>query len=147
MAIQKLAYTFEEAAEQVGCSVGTLKLAVADGSLTARHVDTECVIRHEDLAAWIGQLPTKPNTGTTAARENPKPIPPEPNKASPLTLPEHEGEWLTAEDLAQQWQIAVGTINNWRSQQKGPEFKRFGGGVVRYHREAVEAWVEKQPSE
>lgn len=65
MPIQKLAYTLKEAAEQCGYSVPLLKQAVANGSLTARYVNTEGVIRHEDLAAWISQLPTKPNTDTS----------------------------------------------------------------------------------
>lgn len=72
MTIQKLAYTLEEAAEQSGYTVRTLKQAVADGNLPARYVNTRGVIRHEDLAAWIDQLPTKPSAGTSALEEDPK---------------------------------------------------------------------------
>lgn len=158
MAIQKLAYTFEEAAEQSGYSARTLMRAIDNGILTARYVDNEGVIRHEDLAAWIGQLPTKPNTGTNSVKDDwtvlndtdrprtagPKPTTPRQTRAPQLPLPEHASEWLTAEDLAQMWQIAVGTVSNWRTLKKGPEFVRIGG-LVRYSPEAVKAWVEKQP--
>jgi hypothetical protein len=68
MTIQKIAYTLEEAAEQSGYSVHTLKQAIADGKLIARYVKTEGVIRHEDLAAWICQLPTKPSTPTSIGK-------------------------------------------------------------------------------
>lgn len=157
MTVQKLAYTFEEASEQCGYSVGVLKQAVTDGNLVARYVGTEVVIRHEDLAAWIGQLPTKPNTGTNPIKghravlnetnmpcTDPKPTTTRQPRAPQLPLPEHESGWLTAEDLAKTWQIAVGTVSNWRTLKKGPEFVRIGG-LVRYSPEAVKAWVEKQP--
>jgi hypothetical protein len=146
MAIQKLAYTFEGAAEQSGYSVRTLKQALTDGKLTARYVNTKGVIRHEDLAAWIDQLPTKPNTGTRAFEEDPKPRTPQQAKAPPLSMPEPESEWLTPEDLGSMLQIAVGTIGNWRTNKKGPEFVRIGG-LVRYRRHIVEAWLKAQPSE
>lgn len=181
MTIQKLAYTFEEAAEQSGYSARTLKQAVADGNLTARYVKTEGVIRHEDLAAWIGQLPTKPNTDMSAgkgavlkaadANASPDPVqhikvggrnlPPTPvqgmdgktytrpdpqPKAHPPSLPVPESEWWTPEDLATMWQISVGTISNWRTLKKGPEFVRIGG-LVRYSPEAVKAWVQKQSTD
>ncbi|MEV8148748.1 hypothetical protein AB0O52_11475 [Arthrobacter sp. NPDC080073] len=60
MTIQKLAYTFEEAAEQTGYSIRTLKQEVADGRLLARYANTKGVIRHEDLAAWLDALPAEP---------------------------------------------------------------------------------------
>lgn len=56
---QKIAYTFEEAAEQSGYSVRTLKQQVADGNLAARYANSKGVIRHEDLAAWLDQLPAE----------------------------------------------------------------------------------------
>lgn len=51
--------------------------------------------------------------------------------------------WLTPEDLAERWQISINTIANWRTNKKGPEFKRIGG-VVRYSPEAVQAWEDSQ---
>lgn len=55
---QKLAYTFEEAAEQSGYSVRMLKHRVAAGRLLARYANSKGVIRHEDLAEWLDSLPT-----------------------------------------------------------------------------------------
>ncbi|MDQ0679106.1 hypothetical protein QFZ30_002488 [Arthrobacter pascens] len=62
MTIQKLAYTFEEAAEQSGYSVRTLKQAVYDGNLLARYANTKGVIRHADLDEWLNDLPAEPPT-------------------------------------------------------------------------------------
>lgn len=56
---QRIAYTFEQAAEQTGYSVRTLKQAVADGNLAARYANSKGVLRHEDLATWIDQLPAE----------------------------------------------------------------------------------------
>jgi hypothetical protein len=56
---QKLAYTFEEAAEQSGYSIRTLKQQVADGNLPARYANSKGVIRHEDLAEWLDSLPAE----------------------------------------------------------------------------------------
>lgn len=55
----KIAYTFEEAAEQSGYSIRTLKQHVADGNLMARYANTKGVIRHADLEAWIDKLPAE----------------------------------------------------------------------------------------
>ena len=57
--MSKLAYTWEEAAEQSGYSVRTLKQQVADGNLMARYANSKGVIRHEDLADWLDQLPAE----------------------------------------------------------------------------------------
>jgi hypothetical protein len=58
----KIAYTFEEAAEQSGYSVRTLKQQVADGNLAARYANTKGVIRHVDLDAWLDSLSAEPPT-------------------------------------------------------------------------------------
>lgn len=55
----KIAYTFEEAAEQSGYSIRTLKQAVTDGNLAARYANTKGVIRHADLDAWLDALPAE----------------------------------------------------------------------------------------
>lgn len=57
--MSKLAYTFEEAAEQCGYSVRTLKQQVADGNLAARYANTKGIIRHDDLAEWLDSLPAE----------------------------------------------------------------------------------------
>jgi hypothetical protein len=59
--------------------------------------------------------------------------------------PAAEVQWLTPDDLARMWQVSVGTIANWRTSKKGPEFIRIGG-LVRYSPEAVSAWLAKQPT-
>lgn len=59
--------------------------------------------------------------------------------------PAAEIQWLTPEDLARMWQVSTGTIANWRTSKKGPEFTRIGG-LVRYSPEAVSAWLAKQPT-
>lgn len=56
-----------------------------------------------------------------------------------------EVHYLTPDDLARMWQVSVGTIANWRTNNKGPEFVRIGG-LVRYSPESVSAWLSKQPT-
>ncbi|QCB97153.1 DNA-binding protein [Arthrobacter sp. PAMC25564] len=58
---------------------------------------------------------------------------------------EPEVQWLTPDDLARAWQVSAGTIANWRTNNKGPEFVRIGG-LVRYHPDAVAAWLKAQPT-
>jgi hypothetical protein len=60
--MSKIAYTFEEAAEQAGYSVRTLKQQVADGKLVARYANSKGVIRHADLDAWLDGLSAEPPT-------------------------------------------------------------------------------------
>ncbi|MDI2021172.1 DNA-binding protein [Paenarthrobacter nicotinovorans] len=60
MTIPKLALTFEEAAEACGYSVRTLKYQVAAGNLMARYANSKGVIRVEDLAQWLDDLPAEP---------------------------------------------------------------------------------------
>jgi len=56
-----------------------------------------------------------------------------------------EVQFLTPEDLSKRWQISIGTISNWRTNKRGPEFIRIGG-LVRYSPEAVQAWENAQPT-
>ena len=62
-------------------------------------------------------------------------------------MSEHPSEvqFLTPEDLAKRWQISIGTISNWRTNKRGPEFIRIGG-LVRYSVEAVRTWEASQPT-
>ncbi|MFK0042056.1 hypothetical protein ACIQTW_19655 [Paenarthrobacter sp. NPDC090517] len=66
MTIPKLALTFEEAAEACGYSVRTLKYQVAAGNLMARYANSKGVIRVEDLARWLDELPAEPKAGHRA---------------------------------------------------------------------------------
>lgn len=59
MTVEKLALTFEEAAEASGYSIRTLKQAVYDGNLMARYANSKGVIRVEDLAKWLDDLPAE----------------------------------------------------------------------------------------
>jgi hypothetical protein len=58
----QIAYTFEQAAEQSGYSIRTLKQAVSNGNLAARYANSKGVIRHADLDAWIDSLPAEAPT-------------------------------------------------------------------------------------
>ena len=59
----KIAYSYEEAAEQVGYSSQTLRRAASDGLLIVRYgTGRKPVIRHEDLDAWLLSLPTEPTS-------------------------------------------------------------------------------------
>lgn len=57
--MSKLAYTYEQAAEQTGYSVRTLKQAASDGYLLVKYANTKGVIRHVDLDAWLDSLPAE----------------------------------------------------------------------------------------
>lgn len=63
MTIPKLALTFEQAAEACGYSVRTLQYQIAVGNLMARYASSKGVIRVEDLAQWLDDLPTEPKAG------------------------------------------------------------------------------------
>lgn len=150
----KLAYTFEEAAEMVGYSAQVLRRAAADGLLIVRYgSSSKPVIRHSELEAWLDSLPTEPPTTKPKSRTPDHPQKPDPEPA-PMTrqarapqapLTERESEWLTPEDVGNMLQISAGTIANWRTTKKGPDFVRIGG-LVRYKRDAVAAWIEAQPT-
>lgn len=59
--MSKLAYSYEEAAEQVGYSSQTLRRANADGLLIVKYGSkSKPVIRHVDLEAWLESLPEEP---------------------------------------------------------------------------------------
>lgn len=143
---RKIAYTFDEAAEQSGCSVRTLQQAVSDGKLSARYANATEVIRHEDLATWVDHLPTMPNIGTDATVGDSRPESPRPVETPRPPRPEPEREWLTPDDLSTIWQLSTGTLANWRTNKKGPAFVRIGG-IVRHRRDDVDSWLKAQPSE
>jgi hypothetical protein len=55
----KLAYTLLEASEQTGYSERVIRQHVYDGKLVAKYANSKPVIRHEDLADWLDQLPAE----------------------------------------------------------------------------------------
>lgn len=63
MTIQKLALTFEEAAEASGYSIRTLRTAVRNHDLIARYANSKAVIRVSELDEWLAALPTEPAGG------------------------------------------------------------------------------------
>jgi hypothetical protein len=59
---------------------------------------------------------------------------------TPLSEPRDSvDEWLTPEELAADLERTVGTLQNWRSQKRGPAYARWGKSV-RYRLRDVEAW-------
>lgn len=54
--------------------------------------------------------------------------------------------WLTREQLADRWVMAVQTLADWAVKKQGPGYRRFGG-LVRYSLEDVIAWENAQPVE
>ncbi len=51
-------------------------------------------------------------------------------------------EWMTYEEVAEYLSVAVGTVRNWVSARKIRFSKR--GGMVRFKRDEVHAWLEKK---
>jgi hypothetical protein len=52
-------------------------------------------------------------------------------------------EMLTTEELAARLKMSVGTLMNWRSQEKGPPFLKLEDDTVRYKVVDVIEWEEK----
>ena len=57
---QKLAYTYEEAGQQIGHSKAFIEREVRAGKLTPVYPSTRPVITHEELAAYVAALPLEP---------------------------------------------------------------------------------------
>jgi hypothetical protein len=56
-----------------------------------------------------------------------------------------DGIWLTTNEAAELVGRAVGTLANWRSQGKGPDYYHIQtGGPVSYKRIELEAWIESR---
>lgn len=51
--MSKLAYTMQEAADEIGASCQTVLAAVHAGDLVARYVGEKVVIPHYDLELWV----------------------------------------------------------------------------------------------
>jgi hypothetical protein len=56
---RKIAYTLDEAAARVGCSTAFLRGQIKHNYLLARYIGTKPVIPHEELVAWLNNLPTE----------------------------------------------------------------------------------------
>lgn len=57
------------------------------------------------------------------------------------TGPIDPGELLTTRELSRRYGISVGTVQNWRSQGRGPTYVKLGRSV-RYRVEDIEAFVQ-----
>ena len=57
LAAPPISYTVKDAATACGLSVSTLRAAIKRGTLTVRWLNTKPIVRHEDLATWIDELP------------------------------------------------------------------------------------------
>lgn len=55
----KLAYTLEEAAEQSGYGMSTLKVEIKAGRLVPSYANKKPVIRHAELQRWLDSLPAE----------------------------------------------------------------------------------------
>ena len=52
--------------------------------------------------------------------------------------------WMTGAQVGRLLSLAPGTPNNWRALGKGPRYVKLEGGVVRYPRAGVLAWMDAQ---
>jgi hypothetical protein len=50
---------------------------------------------------------------------------------------------MKPEELAQEWQVSVKTLANWRSSRIGPPYVKING-LVRYSRQAAAEWAAQQ---
>ena len=57
--LQKLAYSYQEAAEAVGVSAATLRRHVNNGDLAVRYIGSKPVIQADELRAWLDALPSE----------------------------------------------------------------------------------------
>lgn len=55
----------------------------------------------------------------------------------PFVMPER---WMTTSEVAEMLGVTKRTIENWRSNSKGPPYVKLGN--IRYRKEDVLAWVE-----
>lgn len=48
---------------------------------------------------------------------------------------------LEPSDVAEQYNLATGTLGYWRFADKGPPYLRLGPRAIRYRRSDLEAWL------
>ena len=58
--MDRLAYTYDEAAAQCGVSTMTIRRAVAKGDLIPRYPSSRPVLTRAELEAWLDRLPAEP---------------------------------------------------------------------------------------
>ena len=53
--------------------------------------------------------------------------------------------FLNETQLADLIGLSLKTLRNWRNMGKGPTFRKWEGGAVRYSSADVEKWIQRQP--
>jgi len=56
-----------------------------------------------------------------------------------------KAEYINERQFAEQYGIAVGTLQRWRLLGQGPEYRKFGK-AVKYSTRSIETWIESLPS-
>jgi predicted DNA-binding transcriptional regulator AlpA len=54
--------------------------------------------------------------------------------------------FLDEKQLAQKLRISVGTLRLWRTEGKGPRFRKVGDQLVRYAPSDVNEWLSRRPA-
>jgi len=60
-----------------------------------------------------------------------------------MAKPHYKGEFLTTEQLAERWNMEVGTLEIWRQRKKGPNWVKLTDGKrpsIRYPIETIHAY-------
>lgn len=58
MAAQKLAYSIQDAADQIGIGTSMLRQMINNSEIVARYVGSKPVIEHEELQSFLASRPT-----------------------------------------------------------------------------------------
>ncbi|MGO4856202.1 hypothetical protein [Arthrobacter sp. 2MCAF14] len=154
MTVQKLAYTFEEAAEQSGYSERTIRYQVKACNLVARYANSKGVIRHEDLAEWLDSLPAEPPGGRGSVSREPgatdlpwakeDPGPAEDATTKPLTAP--KALFRTPEQVAPDLGMSATALRRY-CRVSGIN-TRLGKNRMMLHADDVErlvVWIRENP--
>lgn len=56
-----------------------------------------------------------------------------------------ERQTLTPREVSAAYDVAAGTLANWRSKRIGPKFYRLGGRKVAYFKSDLESWARREP--
>lgn len=54
--------------------------------------------------------------------------------------------FLDEKQLAEKLRISIGTLRLWRTESKGPRFRKVGDQLVRYAPSDVNDWLNRRPS-
>lgn len=62
MAAQKLAYSIQDAADQLGIGTSMLRQMIANSEIVARYIGSKPVVAHDELQAFLASRPTERTT-------------------------------------------------------------------------------------